>query len=225
MPPPPPAAPRKSTPVWVWILAAIGGVIALGLIAVVVVTMFVAQKVTEFASNPKEIARLITAANPDLEFQDFDKDKKTVRVKVKSTGEEMTFNWDDVQQGKIAITKRDDKGEEQRVEIGQGGKANLPHFVPKYPGVEIQSVMSATGGADGSGGVANFQTKDSPDKVYDYYAAELKKSGLTLKSEVKAGDTRMITAQSEDEKDNVVVQITGLDGGSNVQLMYGSKKP
>jgi hypothetical protein len=72
--------------------------------------------------------------------------------------------------------------------------------------------------------MATFQTKDSPDKVFDYYAAELKKSGLTLKSEVKAGDTRMITAQSEDEKENVVVQISTQDGATSVQLMYGGKK-
>ena len=77
-----------------------------------------------------------------------------------------------------------------------GGKADLPNWVPKYPGAEPKSLGSARSDKEGEGGVVTFETPDAPAKVRAFYEAEFQKRELTM---TRAGDMQL-EGESADKK-------------------------
>jgi len=94
---PPPLSPAKNkvSPI-IWILLGIFGLFVLAGIAVTSAGLFVAHKV---AQNPgMAIAKILTAANPDIEVLSTDEGRNTITFKDKKTGETVTMNFDDVKE-------------------------------------------------------------------------------------------------------------------------------
>src|SRR5713226_9791059 len=104
VPPPPgaipgPAAsglpvPRKTSPL-VWILAAIGGVILLGILCLFAVGFYIAR-------NPNAVwAKLVTLTNPDAEVLSVDNASKQITIRDKRNGQEVTVSFDDIKNGRF----------------------------------------------------------------------------------------------------------------------------
>jgi hypothetical protein len=216
--PPPPEGPKK-TPVWVWILAAAGGVIVLGIIAIGLLSYYAFQKVKEVATNPAAAAALIAKIDPNLEVLDVDENKKIIRVRNRQNNEEVTLNMADIMQGKLKLS-HDGKDGVESVEIG--GQVKLPNWMPKYPGSDPKGIGAASSDKDGSGGMFSFETSDSPDKILAFYKEALEKRGFKNEEGGHAGGTAVLVMKSEGEG-GATVTVTPQGSASQVTVLYGSK--
>ena len=79
---------RRTSPI-VWILVGILGLFLLCVIGVMAAGFFIAR-------NPGMVmSKLITAANPDVEVLNTDLGAKTLRIRDRKTGKEVTVSFDD----------------------------------------------------------------------------------------------------------------------------------
>jgi hypothetical protein len=220
-PPPPPAgAPeqpaKKKTSPWVWV---IGGCLVLVVIIVLVLGamgLFVAKKVKDAGDNPAlAAATLLAAANPDIEVVSSDKARGTVTMREKKTGKTVTLNLDDVKNGHISFESEGEKLDFQ----GSAGAANIPDWVPRYPGAPPQGAITSSKGRE-SGGMFTFKTSDSAAKVAAHYEQELKGAGMTVEKNTMG---ELVTLNCKDDNRQVDVVITPDGSGANAHVTYKSK--
>src|SRR5207253_3905522 len=129
-----------------WIVVGIFGFFILcGLVFTYAVGMFV-HKVKQ---NPAmAVAKLLTAANPDVEVLSADEGRNSVKLRDKKTGETFSVNLDDIKNGRIDL--RGPKGEratirahgdgangsveingpDGAVKFGAGANAKIPDWIP-----------------------------------------------------------------------------------------------
>ncbi|MBY0507681.1 MAG: hypothetical protein K2X03_27450 [Bryobacteraceae bacterium] len=216
---PPPTEGPKKTPVWVWIIAAVGGVILLAIIAIGLLGYYAVQKVKEVASNPSAAAALIAKLDPNLEVLDVDDQKKIIRVRNKRNNEEVTLNLTDIMQGKLKVSHEGKNGVE---DFQIGGEVKLPSWMPAYPGAAPKGLGSGSSDKDGAGGLAMFETPDAPEKVLSFYRAALDKKGFTPGESVQASGASVLVMKSDDGK-MATITATVADGSTKVTLLYGGK--
>ena len=53
-------------------------------------------------------ARFIAAANPEIELVDADKSNRIITFRNTETGEDFTFDYDDIEEGRFSFTSGDD---------------------------------------------------------------------------------------------------------------------
>lgn len=236
---PAPVATRKVSPI-IWIL---GGILALGVLVIVVVAsagLFLAHKMTQ---NPAlATARILAAANPDIEILSSDSGNNTVTFKDKRTGETVTMNFDDIKKGKIVFKGKDGEatlqahsdGHDGTVEVdspqgtvkfGAGSARSIPKWVPAYPGVNPEVNFSMQG-TDAEGGTFHFETKDSAATVLTFYENGLKAGGFNITANVSgniaASSGAMLAA--EDSAKRTVMITVGTGSSTTVNVVYGTKK-
>ena len=177
-PPPPPYAPpaapppapekKKGLPPLAWVGIGCGALLVIALIVFVAGSMFVAKKVRDvagdFESNPAmAAAELAVRLDPNLELVESDQEAGTLTVRNKQTGEEMTFNLEQIEQGRLSVLTGE--GEEKSFSVSQGeggieftteeggstsriqigaGSDEVPDWVPVYPGSEPAGTYLAT---------------------------------------------------------------------------------
>ena len=202
----------KKTPVWVWILAAVGGVILLATIGVGLLGYYAVQKVREVASNPASAAAIISKIDPDLEVLDVDENKKVIRVRNKRNNEEVTLNLNDILQGKLKISHEGKDGVET---FEVGGKVKLPSWLPAYPGADLKGIGAGHSDKEGAGGLATFDTADAPEKVMAFYREGLQKRGFQQQEGVEAKGASMLIMKSESGD---MATITATAGGDKTQV-------
>ncbi|HEV2690783.1 MAG TPA: hypothetical protein VGV35_19640 [Bryobacteraceae bacterium] len=229
---PPPAygapPPVKKTNPLVWILGGLGGCLVLVVICVFAFGLFVAHKAKQAGIDPDLMrknpalaaAKIMVAANPDIEMVSTDEVKGEITVRDKKTGKVSTVSFEDAKNGKFTM-------KEGANTVTIGGKAKFPAWVPDYPGSEPQGAFSASG-AEGDSGTFTFKTKDSSDKVTKYYQDSFQTTGLKITSNVTSqnGQTSggMLSAQDDANKHTVTV-IIGVEGGeTTVAVTYATNK-
>jgi hypothetical protein len=239
---PPALAPAKKTSPILWIVLGVVGLFALAGIAVTSAGLFLAHKV---AQNPgMAMAKILTAANPDVEVLSTDEGRNTITLRDKKTHETVTVNFDDAKNGKIVfkgsgqqatIQARADseKGTleisspEGNVKFGAGSAAKLPDWAPIYPGVNPQATFSMQG-KDGDGGTFQFTTKDPSKNVLSFYEQSLKQAGFrisgNLATDTGASSGGMLSAENTDAKRTIVVTVGSDNGATNVNVVFGTKK-
>lgn len=230
-PPPtgPPTGPPKKSNVLKWVLIGIGAFFMLIVIAVVGLGLFVAQKAKQAGLDSELIkkspalaaAKMMVAANPDVELVSADEGKQEITVREKKTGKVYTMSFEDAKNGKFTMK------ENGKTTLTVGGKAKVPAWVPDYPASDPQGAFSAQG-EDGASGTFTFKTKDSSDKVVKYYQDQFKASGLTVTSNItnQSGQSAagMLSAQDEANKHTVTV-IVGAEGSdTTVAVTYATNK-
>ena len=249
-PPPPPqaAAPasQKKTSPLVWVLVGCGGIVLIAAIIMLVAGVFVAKKASTYLKGAEKnpamaVAKMIVAANPDLETVGTDESKGTITIRNKKTGEELTVNFEDVKNGKLSFKNEKGEtaeisatgeGESGKVEVksdkgsmtfGGGASAETPGWLPAYPGATPQGLYS-TKGAQGSSGAYGFDTKDSPEKVMSFYEEKLKDAGFEVTSSTfKKGAALsggLITGEAKAEKRVVHVNISAEEGATKVAVNF-----
>ncbi len=126
-PPPPPAAPaspppvqqappsRRGIPWWGWLAMGCGALVLVSLVVLVGAGYFVAKKASEvaedFDANPAmTAAKLIVRASPELELIDSDDEDGTLTIRNSETGEVVTVDIEDLNQGRISWETDDGPG-------------------------------------------------------------------------------------------------------------------
>ena len=239
--PPPPVAPAtatKTSPL-VWVLAGCGGLIVIVALIFGVIAYKARQFVSSAQRNPAyATARLMAAANPDIEVLSTDEDRGTMTVRNKKTGETLTINLKDAAKGKFVFEQNGKKAEfsaqgsgdkgsfeikssEGSMKFGTDGKT--PDWVPAYPGATQKGVFSSQT-PKGLAGSYSFTVNDSIDQVAKYYEDALKKAGLTVttNSVQQNGATGMSIISGEDTatKRKAVVTATPSQGATGVSVTF-----
>jgi hypothetical protein len=247
-PPPAPAAPgapatKKGTSALVWILAGCGGlIVVLGLIFAGL-TYWGFHKVKGYAELAKKnpalaAAKLMVAANPNVEIVSEDDNAGTITVRDKKTGEEITMNAEDIKNGRLKFSNK--KGEEVTFEgSGKPGKEGFkiesskgtmtfggaegeapPAWVPTYPGGKtIATSREKT--AEGFTGTFSFQTGDPVEAVTTRYETELKAKGFDV-NRVSMATMVNLTAKGDGGKRTVNVTAMRVNDLTQVTVSYGA---
>ena len=226
-----PAGGKKKGPLF-WILGGCGVLVLLGGITFVGTGLFVAKKVSDagmstdlLKKNPAlAAAKLMVAANPDVEVVSMDEDKGVITIRDKKSGKTITMNAEDIKNGKLSF---EDESTGEKMTLGADKDAKLPEWVPSYPGSKPEGSISATGG-DSEGGMAHFKTPDAGPKVLAFYTDELKKAGYKITATMSGtpgdGSGGMVAGENAATKKSVMVTLSTSSEGTDVAVTYGSKK-
>jgi len=193
------------------------------------------------------VAEAIVRANPDMEVVDSDSKAGTLTIKDTKTGEVVTMNAKDIEEGKITFTNKEgtttfdasqngegggtvkmtnEKGEEATFSAGQGAPQNIPSWVPTYSGGEVQSAYDANT-AEGRSAMFTVTTGDSVDQVAEFYESQLKGNGLNVQKnsmEANAEKTIILAGTSADDKRTATVTISKSDGKTQALVNFNEKK-
>jgi hypothetical protein len=246
---PPAGAPRKKGR---WIFWTLGGCALLVVIIVLILVfggIFIAKKAgidTELMQkNPSlAMAKIIASTNPDIEVLSVDENRGIIRARDKKTGKTVTLDLQNAKQGKIVFSddqnqkveiKTQGEGENASMEIkssegtmrmGTGAAAQLPNWLPSYPGAEAAGGLAFNQGNGNSGSCA-FKTKDSVEAVGTYYENALKNAGFTVQKSVtqipNQGTMISLSATENANKRTANVTAAHTNEGTTINLMFEAK--
>lgn len=109
--------------------------------------------------------------------------------------------------------------------VGAIATTGLPDFAPVYPGAAIQSSAAGIGDANTNGGMVVFTTSDAPDKVLAFYRGKAQANGLKSQLDADMGAARQFAANDEATGRVLQVIVSSQGGASQVQLIWGQKRP
>ena len=230
-----------------WVGIGCLGLLVIGGIVATVITVFVVGKVKEVASEMEEdpvatTAKLLAAANPDVELVSTDKENRTVTFRDVKTGEELTFGYDDIEKGKVTFSSGSETAElevatgddgsggltvktsEGTATFGAGGDASdIPDWVPVYPGVTPTSNFSAEGTGQYTG-TFSFTSDSDVESILDFYDDQGKQAGLETKSRTTTSEGAIWVAASSDESRGLTVMASKGGGGMEVVVSFTEKR-
>jgi hypothetical protein len=206
-----------------WGLIIVGICVVLVMIAVASLGSIAAY----FVRNPGvALAKIITAANPDAEVLSTDSGSKSMRIRDRRTGEEVTLSFDDIKNGKFKMHAIDKEGKAADVEIGAGA-GKLPSWVPTYPGAKAQGNFSARGEdatGMGEGGMVSFTTPDPLSRVSSFYESKFKEMGMQVQMTATGTDGSMVVGTDEGAQRTLTIMIAGGSGDTTFTVTYGRKR-
>jgi hypothetical protein len=136
-------------------------------------------------------------ANPDYEVVSSDDAAKSITVREKKTGKQVTFTLADIKSGRLSI---ESEGEKVNVDVDQTGAnagsmtissdkgkmtfgatdmSSLPSWVIAYPGARTDGVSTLESNGEKSG-TFTIHTADSAEQVLAFYAQKLEGSGFKI---------------------------------------------
>lgn len=201
--------------------------------------------VQEFEENPAMAsAKLIVRTNPELELVSSDDEAGTLTIRSRETGEMVTVDLDQIEQGRIrfesggeevtlgveegeegegALTVRGKEGEAE-FRVGGGGEENIPAWVPRYPEVEPAGTFFSQSGGEVSG-TFTVETDDSVDDVIAFYRDALEEAGFTETAYTtsQAGGTRNANLVAESGNRQVGVMASSDDGTTQVVVTFSER--
>lgn len=228
-----------------WVGIGCLGLVVIGGIVATILTMFVVGKVKEVASEMEEdpvatMAKVLAAASPDVELIGTDKENRTVTFRDVKTGKELTFGYDDIEKGRVtfssgsetaelAVEPGDDgsggltvKTSEGTATFNAGDDADLPDWVPVYPGTTPTSNFAAASGGQTTG-TFTFTTDSDLESILDFYEGEAKNAGLESKSRTTTNDGAILVIASSDDSRGLTVMASKQSGGMEVVVSFTEK--
>ena len=198
---------------------------------------------TDLASrNPAlAAAKMIATLNPDLEILSMDESRGTITIRDKKQNKTLTFNAEDVKNGKFSFETEEGKMEVQTGGSGQegtvrikgpdgemtmGGNVKLPAWLPAYPGAETTGSFGVQSSKEGQGGTVAFKTSDSVEKVAAFYDAALRGAGITVtRHSMQSEGSNVVTLVGKDAGDrrDAGITISTQDGATQISLTFQSK--
>jgi len=215
-----PPAPKKTNTL-LWVLAALGVLCVLFFASVIGAGLFIAHKARQAGLDSQLIrrspaqaaARMMVAANPDLEFVSSDEGRQEITVRNKKTGKLVTMSFDDARNGKLTVTTEDGT-------LRIGGDAKVPTWVPDYPGSQPRRAFSSQGKGEESGSFT-FQTKDDSDRVLRFYTDQFRVTGLKLNENLPP---HMLIAEDPVGRHHASI-LVGTEGGeTSVSVTYSTRQ-
>ncbi len=215
--------------------------IVLGLICSLALGLFVRNKASEFGGNPAfAAARMMASMNPNVEVVEADEGSGKITLRDKRTGKTVTMDFRDIQKGRISFEgengeKVDIAGEGEKgsvsvktnegtAQFGAGSLADVPGWVPKYPGAEaVGTFSSQTEGKEG--GAFQLKCSGSVQKVADYYEQSLKSAGMTIQRQMMPGGAGVAMVKGTDSAQGreITVTVMGGEGGAIAHVVYEVK--
>lgn len=230
-PPPPPASPpepskKKGLHPMAWVGIGCGGLLVVAVIAMSLLVGMCNRKVAEwkedFSKDPhKAGAEMVVRLNPDLEMVSDDETGGEMTVRVKSTGEEMTFSYEDIAQGRLTMTD----GEGNTTTIGMTDPSEVPAWVPVYPRVaeQVSIFQKETNGEIEGAWV--FTTNDSAEDVADHFESETSWSSGTSSGSSTIGSASKVTRRFKGGGKEITLLVTEAGDGSPTQVTVSYSGP
>jgi len=239
-------APKKSN-VLVWVLVGGGGLIVIIMLVMMAVSFFVARKASEFGKNPGfAAAKMMASLNPDVEVVNADENTGKITLRDKKTGKTVALDFKDIQKGRISFEgeggeKVDIQGEDEdkggtgsmsikgpggSMQFGQGSLANVPSWVPRYPGAQVAGAFTSQQDSE-DGGTFQLQCSGSVEEVAAFYERELKNAGMKVQKTSMQGDNQTVISlvgTDEAKQHTVSVTASASDKGTFAHIMYVIKK-
>lgn len=241
---PAPQSPRKGLHPLAWVAIGCAGLLVVGGIVAALVGMFLLGKAKQFAEEAERdpvlaTAKLIAAANPEIELAGQDQAKQTITFRNVKTGEEFTFDYKDIQEGKVRFSSAEEgasididtseagegkltvASEEGRLTVGAGAAA-VPAWLPAYPGTTPEGNYTGES-EDVRAGAYTIRTRDSLKAVVDFYAAKLEAAGLQIASRVTTPQGVVLMAASPDDSRTSTVTASSEGGETQVVVHFMDK--
>jgi hypothetical protein len=222
------ASQKKGLHPMAWVGMGCGGLLVIAIIAVALVVGWGKRKFSElqdeFASSTYDsAARIMVEMHPDLEMVMENPETGEVTVRVSSTGEQLSFDPEELAHGSVTIKGSD--GTEMI--LGQGDLADVPAWVPRYPGVLDERALFNKQGAGGSKGLLSFSSGDTPVQVEDFYDKELGRFSSSGSSSLNFGsvEQRTLTYGEGTKEVEVTIVVPGAGDATQVTLSYEDKSP
>ena len=242
---------RKGLHPLAWVGIGCAGIVMLVVIALIIGSFFLARAVKDvaedFEDNPGlAAARLVVKASPELEEVEVDESAGTMTIRNTRTGELITVNLEDVEQGKLSWTGSD--GEAVTVDVSQADEGTVkiessdgegfqlstgaavsderPDWVPIYPGTDPEGLGTMTTD-DAVHGSFTMKTADSVTEVRDYFSKVLKDAGFEVNVNTFSGSGQegaMVNANQGPKDRNVVVIISRDGDTTEMGLTYTEGK-
>jgi hypothetical protein len=113
----------------------------------------------------------------------------------------------------------------QSVDINSGGNgappANMPSFVPVYPGAKVTASVVGSGDK-GNGGMIVIETSASIADVVAFYKQKTAASGFAETMNMNVNGTTMSTQTSADKKKTVSIVASVSNGTTHAQITWGT---
>ncbi|MDX1583589.1 MAG: hypothetical protein R3338_08320 [Thermoanaerobaculia bacterium] len=245
---PPPSAPPQKKGLSTGAKVAIGCGIAILIVAIVVggALMFGAfkakQYVDSFEKEPVAAAgRTYAALHPEIEFVEADEDAKRVTLRNETTGETITIDVNELEQGRIRfeneegeMTIETSEGEEggsltmrgpdgtATFRSGDASAADLPDWTIMYPGAKISGTFSSSS-AERRAGTYTITSEDGLEEVTSYFKDELESAGYSVETQSVSGggqELRMLQANNSDLSREMSVTISRVDDQTRAAITY-----
>ena len=165
------------------------------------------------------IAKMMAAANPDVDVLNTDDNGGTITVRDRHTGKVTTLSFDDIRKGKLRITAQDENGKTATMEFG-GSASNLPSWIPSYPGSTPQVALAGSSD-DGSGGTFTFSTSDPAARVMQFYQDKLKEMGMKISSAMVSDNGGTVSGVDDDHHRTLNVVVGQALGATGAFVAYG----
>jgi hypothetical protein len=242
-------AKRKTSPL-VWILAAIAGIVVIFGLLLVAGGIFIFTKAKQAGLDPDlmrenpalAVAKMVAAVNPDVDIVDVDEGEGLITLRDKKSGKTVTVDFEQLKQGKISFES--DEGERVTLEAegegdvgslrvespegtfqyGAASSAEMPGWMPAYPGAGVEGIMSSQT-PEGRGGAFSFTTSHPVEQVMKFYAEGLERAGLEVTTVHQGGrEPGGIVRGADEERERNAMVIIGTDSdGTTVNVTFAEK--
>ncbi len=233
---------KQGLPTLAWVAIGCGVIVVIMVLVLTVGGLFMAKKIKDVAGDldfeddpAMSAARLIVRMNPELEEVAVDEEAGTITVRHTGTGETVTVDIDDLQDGKISFTT--DEGEvtieasgdpeEGTLKVNSGDEtwtlktgveshAEVPDWVPVFPDTETESTHSMTSDGRMSGGF-QLQSDHDVDTVLEFYRSRLETMGFKVRVDRFSSEDDnggVVHGQLEDSGRAVTVMVRSDEDGS-----------
>lgn len=179
--------------------------------------------------------------NPELEVVSSDEATKSITVRDKKSGKEVTFNIEDIKAGRLSIEADgetvnfdvDQSGEnsgtmtvesgEGKMVFGAGDSSSLPTWIPSYPGARSDSYSTIEANGERSG-TFTIHSPDSADQVLSYFEDRLKADGFEVqKTTIDANGAKGGNLTGTLDKRTVNVTVATQEGETQGLVAYNEK--
>jgi hypothetical protein len=220
---PPQAAANKGMSPIAWLGIGCGGLLLICAAIGIYAFFIVKKKIGEFAANPeKALAESVIAMNPEFKKLSQDDQKGTMTIRTKN-GEELTFSYKDIAEGKIMLKDKD--GNTTR--IGSANLSQVPAWVPMVPDLSDGISMFHSEAANEISGQFSGKSARTAEDLRAFFEGEA--ASLELENEssgsTQADGTSMITLGFSGSGKSLTIVIIEKPGeGSLVNTTYSEKK-
>ena len=215
---------KKGLPTLAWVGIGCGGVLLIGIVCVVLAVGWGVRKAKEFGANPgKAAAEMVVSASKDLEKVSENDATGEMTIRVKSSGEQVTLKYDDLAKGRFTVKDKDGKV----TQFGQGDLANVPSWVPRYPGGSDEASVMQSEDSRELSGMVTFTTSDSTEAIKKFYEDEAGKLSLgsSSSSSMNLNGSDTLSIDFKGDKRGLSVNVFGKSGEPlNAQVVYTEKK-
>lgn len=245
-----PAPEKKGLHPLAWVGIGCGVILVIVVIALMVGGFFLARTAKDFADDFEDnpglaAARFIVKASPDLEEVSVDEDAGTMTIRNKKTGEIITVDFEDIENGRFSWTAGDEEvtvdvsdadegtvriessdGDGFKLTTGAAATGETPDWVPVYPGTEPTNRGSLQTD-DSVAGNYTAKTDDGVAEVTQYFRDRLESAGFSVNVSTFSGEANegaMVNGSLEAEGKTVVIMIGRDEGTTGINVSFNATR-